>query len=632
MGKNTESTFTIKAIDRTQKVLDGVKRSLKAVSVAAVATVAAAATAIAGVTAKGLENVDMLAKAAGRLDLGVAQYQALNHAAAKADVSVGDLESAFGKMRREIGELDPVFAELGLNMEDLLRMDANQQFSAIAEALNQIENPTLRAAKAQEIFGRSAQKLQNLLRDGGAAIAINEKLYQDLGIALSETDAVMVEMANDSMADLKQIGDGVANTFAVQFAPAITAVTEALIGAGSGGGLGNAVENVSRFIVDGLVTAIAVAADAWHNLKTFVKAGEVGLLAFAKVQSTVFTGLVKGTASLIETVVNAVLDGINSAIRKVNEAIGKLPNWLRKHLDGVSEIPEIKFRLKLDTSGFTGFDSALGGALDQARQEGLALLNAPLPSDGIISGFNNSIFDIQQRAQETAAQKGQFQDSSVIDDAEVIRDRIKEVEDEILQNSEEFVTARNATLVEGTQTAFDGLLGLTQQFAGEQSGLYKGMFAASKAFAMAQSVVSITQGIANAAALPFPANLAAMGTVVGATAGLISTIASTALSFEGGGHTGNGPRAGGLDGKGGFMAMLHPKERVIDEHQGQGQSVKIVVNNYSDSQASVRRRGPNEFEVIIKAVENYLVAGEESGAGRLSKSIRRNNGLQRSGA
>jgi hypothetical protein len=37
-----------------------------------------------------------------------------------------------------------------------------------------------------------------------------------------------------------------------------------------------------------------------------------------------------------------------------------------------------------------------------------------------------------------------------------------------------------------------------------------------------------------------------------------------APSFAGGGYTGNGPRTGGVDGKGGFPAILHPRERVID--------------------------------------------------------------------
>ena len=35
-------------------------------------------------------------------------------------------------------------------------------------------------------------------------------------------------------------------------------------------------------------------------------------------------------------------------------------------------------------------------------------------------------------------------------------------------------------------------------------------------------------------------------------------------AFAGGGYTGNAPRSGGLDGQGGFMAMLHPRETVVD--------------------------------------------------------------------
>lgn len=38
--------------------------------------------------------------------------------------------------------------------------------------------------------------------------------------------------------------------------------------------------------------------------------------------------------------------------------------------------------------------------------------------------------------------------------------------------------------------------------------------------------------------------------------------------FAGGGYTGNAPRSGGLDGRGGFMAMLHPRETVIDHGRG----------------------------------------------------------------
>ena len=37
-------------------------------------------------------------------------------------------------------------------------------------------------------------------------------------------------------------------------------------------------------------------------------------------------------------------------------------------------------------------------------------------------------------------------------------------------------------------------------------------------------------------------------------------------SFAGGGSTGDGPRSGGLDGRGGYMAMVHPQETVVDHY------------------------------------------------------------------
>jgi hypothetical protein len=49
-------------------------------------------------------------------------------------------------------------------------------------------------------------------------------------------------------------------------------------------------------------------------------------------------------------------------------------------------------------------------------------------------------------------------------------------------------------------------------------------------------------------------------------------------SFSGGGYTGQGIRAGGMDGKGGFMAMVHPNETVIDHTKGQGMPAAPTVN------------------------------------------------------
>ena len=72
--------------------------------------------------------------------------------------------------------------------------------------------------------------------------------------------------------------------------------------------------------------------------------------------------------------------------------------------------------------------------------------------------------------------------------------------------------------------------------------------------------------------------LAIRKAVIEPAAGAFSTFVS-GLSFAGGGYTGTGSRSGGLDGQGGFMAMLHPNETVIDHSKGQGMGGVTVVQN-----------------------------------------------------
>jgi hypothetical protein len=67
---------------------------------------------------------------------------------------------------------------------------------------------------------------------------------------------------------------------------------------------------------------------------------------------------------------------------------------------------------------------------------------------------------------------------------------------------------------------------------------------------------------------------------LGATIGPMQgpTMPNSPRMFAGGGYTGNGARAGGMDGKGGFMAMLHPRETVVDHTRGQSAGVTVVQN------------------------------------------------------
>jgi hypothetical protein len=72
---------------------------------------------------------------------------------------------------------------------------------------------------------------------------------------------------------------------------------------------------------------------------------------------------------------------------------------------------------------------------------------------------------------------------------------------------------------------------MAKQTAGESSKAYKTLFAISKAFAIADSMMKVHQAVANAAASgPFPWNMAAMASVAASVGGLVSQISSVTFS------------------------------------------------------------------------------------------------------
>jgi len=80
------------------------------------------------------------------------------------------------------------------------------------------------------------------------------------------------------------------------------------------------------------------------------------------------------------------------------------------------------------------------------------------------------------------------------------------------------------------------------------------------------------------------------------------------LSFEGGGFTGLGARTGGIDGMGGFPAILHPNETVIDHTRGKTQggaaanvTVQVITRD-PDTQVKMREGGLTQRRDARKAL------------------------------
>ncbi len=81
-----------------------------------------------------------------------------------------------------------------------------------------------------------------------------------------------------------------------------------------------------------------------------------------------------------------------------------------------------------------------------------------------------------------------------------------------------------------------------------------------------------------------------------------------APSFAGGGFTGYGPSTGGVDGMGGFNAVLHPNETVIDHSRGgQGGGPNITINvtgSRQDGAAIANSLRPVMLDVVKQYAAN----------------------------
>lgn len=161
------------------------------------------------------------------------------------------------------------------------------------------------------------------------------------------------------------------------------------------------------------------------------------------------------------------------------------------------------------------------------------------------------------------------------------------------------------------------------------------MFAVSKAFAIADAIIKIQQGIAAAASLPWPANLGAIASVVAATSSIVSNIRAVKLQFGGAKEMG-GPVSSGraflVGEKGPEMFVPSDNGTIVPNNRMGGGSVKVVINNFTDAQASVTEKTDSSgkvIEVMIRRVKEEIASEVRDGRGPVNRAMEQSFNLRR---
>lgn len=349
---------------------------------------AAGAAVIAGLVKSGLSAIDAQAKLARNIGATIGGLRALEMAAGDAGVSQEQLARAVEQFTQRLGEAargqgraKDMLDALGLEAEELIRMDIDARFAAIADRVRELGLNTAQTADLLRQFGISNVEMVDLLRMGGDAIREQGREIDKLGLRLSAIDASQIEAANDAMGVFEDVLVAVRDRITVAVAPLITELSERFrTMAIDAGGFG---DHAMRGIEIG-IRAFGKFLDVVHGVRVSIKGAEL-----------ILTGFGAAAVSVVQIAAEAFTQFIDDLTAGVNFAIKQLNRLPKVDIPLIDSVRQSGFMERLRE-----FGDAARNQVGVVRSELHELAMTEMPS----SKFEGFLEDVKNRAREAATQ------------------------------------------------------------------------------------------------------------------------------------------------------------------------------------------------------------------------------------
>lgn len=528
--------------------------------------------------------IDSLAKTADKLGVTTEALAGFRHAAELSGVPMATLDKSLQNMAVQIenaakgmGLGKRALEDLNINALALSKLPLDQQMLAIADAMKNVESQTEKVRIAYELFGARGVGVLNMMKGGAEGMKAMAKEAETLGIAISRVDAAQIEAANDSVTRATSVFEGFGNQLSVALSPMIAELAtnfyQVALDAQTAGDVG---QRVARALAKGF----GFVADAVLGLKLLIKGIQA---AFALLMNILLSGL----AQLFSK-----MDSLIERYNKIAEFFGMdtIQNKAKDAAQGLAD-------------AFLEQFNEITGEIKQTLSE-------PLPSERIMEFYD----DVQAKARETAEVIAATAPGKIAADAAGAEQvtKLSLAQKARMEGAEQLKEFEEKTAEEKTQFVM-------QQMGEELAGVSKHskkLFALQKAMQIGQALMNTYMAATKAlAAYPPPLNVAFAALAVANGMAQVSQI--RAQSFEGGGFTGRGARAGGLDGKGGYMAMVHPNETIVDHTRTNGSNVQVVVNSPPGTVTRQRQERENgKLRIVLdQMIEDKINKDIVSGRG-----------------
>ena len=514
--------IVIKAVDKTKRSFRAVTMGLNAIKkVAFSMQTALIALGVAGfgfLIKKSLESTDALGKMADKIGIGTAELGGLRHAAELTGIASNTLDMGLQRMVRRIseaaagsGEAKAALIELGLSADALNKLAPDQQFKAIADAMEGVTQQGEKVRLAMRLFDSEGVALVNTLKGGSAAIIEMEQEAERLGLRLSQRLVKGVEKANDALGTLGSYITNIFNRAVGELAPTIEAATvsirewiEATMQAAGGP------KEFAKTVAVGFLTAAKSVVTAMGSMLN-------GLVNFANTAGQAINSLIDLLPSALPT-----MDALNQKIIAVETRIISLSEkriGLAKRAQDVrntslgeaeKELINLNEQVKLGEYASTfkpielfKFDGALI-KLDELKAGIEAVGGGTGADDGLVSAAAAA-------AEKTKADKI-AQSESIRNITNAYYDLAEQDQlyrqNRSIELTHQYLSKQSAMQKAAQQKDFGDLKEEGRETLGALSGHYKAAFDLNKSFALKDALINTYKAVSTAlASAPFPINI-----------------------------------------------------------------------------------------------------------------------------
>lgn len=577
-----------KGLSNAQSRLDKFGAALaKGLAVAAAGAVAALGAVSVGIK-RTVDEADKMTKLAQSIGVPVEELTRLKHAADLSGVGIEGLSKGIGRLSRAMTDVASgagletlkTFDALGISIKntDGTLKSSTQIMTEVAEKFAKMEDGAAKTGLAMTLFGRAGAGMIPMLNQGADGLNRMMAEADQLGIVLDQSTGRAAEAFNDNLTRLGKVKDGLYLKITAQLLPAMELLSEAFINISRDG---EKVEAIANFIRDAF-QFVAVGA-----------ARVIGGIAGIRAE---LSGLAEAGKRLVEGDFAGARDAWNAG----QEAAVRIREEMVKATEAIFDgtmISHGQIQRRIDeafgTSGSSAgekfvanFETASGGKIKKAID--------PMVREAA------RIFD-QTRTPLESYQMEIARLNELLAAGAINQDTYNRA---VLQAQDAFDKASK-----GAENGLKSLQRVGQTVGQTLAGIFEGLFDRTKTFG--ESIGDVAKRLAsmsmsNAFQSLFGSLFGGFKPTKGGFASMLGL-----KGFAGGGWTGSGPRSGGLDGMGGFPAILHPQETVIDHARGQAAAnqngrveVEVFVRDDGTLGAIARQAGQEGGAMAVRAYDN----------------------------